>query len=435
MTMRIIRWACASVLIVIFAAAIACLALGGWKWVTEIWVSRSLMAQGVQVQFISHPRENGNWSLFPRRAYQLVFDSLNPDLRLASRLQRVTDLSFQNLRLDAEDCVALGEVNSLRTLELYRVTLPSAGWQYLGQLSGLESIYLLEMRVDEPGVLSLARMPSLRYLWASHTEFRFSQRLNYDAFRVLQEATFVKCHIEPGFLELIAHAPLEHLDLLQCQFPERAVVYLSELTELRSLSLATDMSGLPVSEVLRSLDGLRSVNLCTGSHADELCQSLATLPDLVEVQINVKKDAGVSDIGVKHLSGLQRLSTLAINAKGVTDVGAEYLRRCFSLRVLRLIDSQISDRGLRAIAQLPELSELFIPGSRISDNGIKAIATSKTLRILDVSRTQITDVSIESIKDCRSLQVLYIRGTNISRQGISVLQRCRPDLAVVHDGD
>ena len=433
MTMQIIRWACGSLLLVILAVAIVCLALGGWGWVTEIWVSRSLRAQGVQVEVVSHWEDKGTWSPFSHRAYQLVYNSVNPELRSASRLGKVTDLSFQNLRLDLDDCVALGQLKSLRTLELYRVTVPSDGWQYLGQLFGLMSVTLLEVRIDETGVVALAQMPSLSYFWASDTEFRLSQELNFKAFTALQEATFVNCQMEPGFLAVIADAPLERLEMLECQFSDHAFAYLSELKALRSLWLVTDMPGLLVSEVLPSLQRLRSVKLYIGSHADEVCQSLATLPNLMEVQINVSRNIGVGDIGLKHLTELKGLTTLAVDAERVTDVGAEYVGSCSSLRVLRLDNSQISDKGLYAIARLPELSKLFIPGSRITDHGMKAVVSCNTLRILDVSRTKITDQGLEYIKDCRSLQVLYIRETGVSRQGITTLKRWRPDLAVVND--
>ncbi len=433
--MRSRRWAaaCAVAGVVILVGIAFVLISGGWRGLKEAWVVRSLRTQGVEVYAVGDSGAKATLALFPARRYELRFSDGVLDLRLATRLRWVTDLSLENLQLRLDDCKELGKLDRLESLDLVKVAVPTEGWLHMGRPSSLLCLSLTDVTIGEQGVRWLAHLPSLVYLAASEVVFSSPDSLGDEVLPSLREASFQGCEMEPGFLAALSRAPVEKLWLVDCRFPKGGVEHLGALKNVRLLWLFADLSGREAAGALQPLHALESVHVSVTSGADEVCRSLGGLSHVVEVRLNTERDTGVGDDGLKHLAGLSKLRSLFVRAGGVTDAGAKCLGRCRQLHSLGLIGSQITDGGLRAISQLPELFELQIPGSRISDDALGILMTNKALRILDVSETSITDRSLTYVKDWPDLQVLYLRKTKVTPAGVAALRQQRPDVVVVSD--
>lgn len=93
---------------------------------------------------------------------------------------------------------------------------------------------------------------------------------------------------------------------------------------------------------------------------------------------------GVTDAGLKNLSGLKNLRRLHLEKTAVGDDGLGALKDLAELRYLNLYGTKVSDKGLGALAGLKKLESLYLWQTSVTDAG--AAELQKALPKLKINR-------------------------------------------------
>lgn len=129
----------------------------------------------------------------------------------------------------------------------------------------------------------------------------------------------------------------------------------------------------------------------------------------------------ITDAGLKHVGGLNRLETLVLRRTQVTDDGLRSIEALAQLRTLQIIDARIGDAGMDRIARLTRLESLSLERTRLSDAGLVKLESLPKIVGLNLADTNITDVGLKSVAEMRTLQGLVLDGTKISAAGLEQL--------------
>ena len=80
-----------------------------------------------------------------------------------------------------------------------------------------------------------------------------------------------------------------------------------------------------------------------------------------------------TDEGLKHLSGLTKLTHLELYNAQVSDDGLKHLSGLTNLKGLGLTNTQVSDEGLKYLSGLTNLIELYLNNTQVTDVGVKEL--------------------------------------------------------------
>lgn len=94
----------------------------------------------------------------------------------------------------------------------------------------------------------------------------------------------------------------------------------------------------------------------------------------------------ITDAGLDHLVGVDRLWLLVLKSDRLTDGAALRVSKLKSIRKLDFMGAQLSKRGLGAIAKMPALEQLYLHGARLSEGATKSLRGMTRLRDLTVSK-------------------------------------------------
>ena len=97
-----------------------------------------------------------------------------------------------------------------------------------------------------------------------------------------------------------------------------------------------------------------------------------------------------------EISKLENLKRLNLSDTNITDQSPEGVAR-LALEELGLAGMQISDEGLRHLAGLQKLTMLNLTRTGVSDEGLGALAKMVALRELHLSEAKITDDGLKAL--------------------------------------
>ena len=118
----------------------------------------------------------------------------------------------------------------------------------------------------------------------------------------------------------------------------------------------------------------------------------------------------------------------------MTDAVLEQLSRVNSIEELRLGNSKgLSDEGLRHLAGLQRLRHLDLSMTAVTDRGLEVLRALPALESLNLSWTRITDAGVAHLAQCERLRKIYLTGTTAGDGALRTLAG-KPDLAVLHTG-
>lgn len=168
---------------------------------------------------------------------------------------------------------------------------------------------------------------------------------------------------DEGLEQLQKLTNLKSLNLIRTGATDDGLRYFSEATSLEALWLeCTDITDRGL-EVLSCFPKLALLDVGNTAVTDEGLAAVSRLQDLEE--ISVAACEGVQGPGLRHLSGLSRLTHLFADNCSVGDEVLPYIRH-LPLQVLSLNWTEVTDDGLPFIAGIPSLQELHLIGSRVS---------------------------------------------------------------------
>lgn len=174
-------------------------------------------------------------------------------------------------------------------------------------------------------------------------------------------------------LKLIAGAApgLKYLDLSKTKVTDDGLAEVAKLKALRYLTL--DETKVTNKGVQR-LTGLKlvSISLMECPVDDAALESLGKIKTLERVTLWEQK--GVTDAGLKHLSGLSQLSLLTLYGTGVKGPGLTHLAKLKGLKDLDLKYTAFDDAGLKLLAKLPGLQRVHVGNTKVTKAEVEKAA-------------------------------------------------------------
>ena len=120
-----------------------------------------------------------------------------------------------------------------------------------------------------------------------------------------------------------------------------------------------------------------------------------------------------------------------MTSENVTDEGLRHLGGLDRLRSLQLIDTALTDAVLLdELSALRRLEDLHIYGAKITDAGIAGLANYPRLASLVLVDVDVTNASLATFRAVPALRTLRIRDTQVSREGLRVLESDMPNCTI-----
>jgi len=314
----------------------------------------------------------------------------------------------------------LKNMPSLKKLGIGHAHLTDRAMLDLKQIRTLEWLHLPNDGLTDAGLKHIAELQNLRYLWVSGSSI---SPLTDESLRYV------------GKLK-----NLERLYIGGAGFGDKGMKHIAQLTNLRDLILfkAGDLTNKGLAE-LAKLKCLTKLHLGRGAKISVSgLKSLNSLKKLKDLTIqNVKQDNSIMDI-----SGLTALEDLSIGLhrkyKGGTivyessfqDKDLACLANLTRLKKLWLSGAGISDEGIRHLSGLTNLESLGIVGQcRITDVGLKHLANMQKLYRLQIMDGHFSDRALQYLENLPSLYWLELTSDNaFSKRAIKRFKEKNPNL-------
>jgi beta-lactamase regulating signal transducer with metallopeptidase domain len=191
---------------------------------------------------------------------------------------------------------------------------------------------------------------------------------------------------------------------------------------------------------LRHLEGMRQLRelyLYTAADAQRLDdEAMGLIAGLEPLEV-LYLSGQVTDEGVRHLTKLESLRELRIDASRIRGPGLAHLGESGSLQLLELSGKGFGDEGLEHVKQILSLKCLKLGrGIEISDDGLAHLSDLHGLEELEVRGNAITDAGIAHLRDLRSLKRLWLYTDNVTGEGLAHLTvlDALEDLTLPHGG-
>ncbi len=271
----------------------------------------------------------------------------------------------------------LQELEQLETLELTGPGTDNTALVAVSQIRSLTTLELFGIKATDAGFAALATLPALR-----HLDLRFCDNLTaagmaqilagVPALRTLAVGDMGHYKGDALFAALPEqHPDLEALNLSHAALPRADRVAIGRLPRLKSLSLANpiiDDAGLAD---LQPLAALEELELDTVAVTDAGLPSLARLPALRSLRLDGLE---VTDAGLAALERLPLTKLTLVGLPAVTDAGMASIGRIKSLTSLTIREMPgLTDAGLVPIQNLTGLKDCQILDTPVTPAGVAAL--------------------------------------------------------------
>ena len=285
---------------------------------------------------------------------------------LTMRDQQVTDAMLKALRehnmlhLLSQATAAGGKrptkAEDVTTLDLYETQVTDAGLKELASLTNLSTLSLPNNKLTNAGLKELAPLTNLSTLSLPNNKLT---NAGLKELASLANLTTIDVTVTNGSLKALREANLLHL-LRQAKTGDGKRA--NKADDVAHLNL----SGTEVTDV-----GLKEL-----------------VPLLKLTTLNLDR-THVTDAGLKELAPLTKLTNLGLNSFKVSDVGLKHLAPFTSLTTIRLHERHMTDRGLKEVASLKKLTTLnvYIINGKAADAGLKALRECGLLHVLSCATT------------------------------------------------
>jgi Leucine-rich repeat (LRR) protein len=341
------------------------------------------------------------------------------------------------------------------------------------KLRGIASIRKLRIMstvLDDSDLARLARFTALEELAVYCPYSATGQWLLYlKALKNLRKVTLKCSKIDDGLEHICALPTLRELKVHGIGLTDSGLTHLKGATQLEDLSL----SGTKITDAglaaMRDLHKLRKLDLYWTRISDAGLEHLQKLQDLEYLELSGQRSyrhdskkpydsaAGITDAGLRFLSGLRRLTYLGLGSTSVSDDGLVHLQAMHQLRYLNLDNTRITDDGLSHLKDLANLREIHMRGTATTGSGLRFLAGATHLHTIGVSRsfndegmanlkafpeiralelnvTQITDAGLANVAGMAWLERIRLFETRVSDAGLKHLEGLR-NLKYIHLGD
>jgi len=210
-----------------------------------------------------------------------------------------------------------------------------------------------------------------------------------------------------GWGDLKAMRSLEDLDITGVKLGTEDIDALTQLRDLRCLSLSADLAPDGTIGRLSVMSSLRELTLVHASSSDNGLQELRKLARLDALHLHFLHDTG--DPLLAQLEGLRNLVTVGLADTKVTDDGIAYLASLPNLAVVDLRNTAVTDAALQHLASCPRIQVLHLENTKITGAGIRYLANMQELEMLYLDRTGVNNEGLRYLPGLKRLRTLSIR--------------------------
>ena len=282
-------------------------------------------------------------------------------LETLSKIPSLRSLNLSGIAIRPKATETLGIIKGatgLRTLDLRNVRgINDQALAHLASLASLEALNLEDCRaVTNAGLTPLAKLKNLRTLSLRSTQVT-----------------------DDGLAALSQARNLETLVLEFTRVSGPGLVHLEHLPKLAVLSLnpnrnTADKTQIDLSPLAEGFLALRALKVGGNNLTDAHLASVATVKNLQTLTFRTLGFTKFTDAGLAPLANLTNLRELRINGSvKVTDVGMVHLTKLNRLEKLDLGRTRISSAAAASLGKLPALKELEVVGSGFGPDGIQAL--------------------------------------------------------------
>ena len=276
---------------------------------------------------------------------------------LVAQLPRVRSLLVGETPATPDELARLGQIRTLRNLDLRAYTVNSAGLQQLTPLTELRALRLSgknNSSLDGGGVDVILQLANLKVLaldslWVGAEELAQLQPLAN-----LEELYLADTLVDDDALMVLAQFPhLKKLRIARTHVGDVGLAHLPQLSQLEELDLSENAiitdAGLAN---LSSMTQLTHLNLWRLAITDE---GISHLVPLVNLQWLNLDNTGLTDQGLRHLEGMHSLRYLHLGSTSMTDAGLVHLGNLTQLGDLKLTRTAVTATGTAALQEkLPD---------------------------------------------------------------------------------
>jgi Leucine-rich repeat (LRR) protein len=325
-------------------------------------------------------------------------------------LARLTQLESLNLYEKPVTDAGLAHIKNLRSLKQLELGATKVTAASLAMMTGMKSLesLLLPFDVSDEHLAGLARLPNLKFLDI--------------------QGSFA----DSGLKHLAALKSLEKLKISSNNVTDQGLAHIGKLTNLRFLSLST---GRITSRGLANLAGLKSLRtlyIYAGDMSVAGVSNLNGLSNLKELVVkHIRQDN--SRLDISGLSSMEDLTLKFDRESGLHDEDLACMSKLTRLTRLQLPYKGVSDAGLKYVSGLPYVWMLGIGGEKITDAGLAELAKMRRLTHLSISG-DFTDAGLEHLAKLRGLYMLdFFGGANFSEAAVARFKRNMPNLGLMRN--
>lgn len=139
---------------------------------------------------------------------------------------------------------------------------------------------------------------------------------------------------------------------------------------LEVLSLENADLSDKIADVLSSLESLRQIRLEKAHLGDSSARAIGLLRKITSINL---PSSIISDEGVKEWPLSNELVLLRIGSPNLTNSALETISKIKALRFLHLIDLPITDVGLKHLVGMERLESFYLDGSQVTEDGLMAM--------------------------------------------------------------
>ena len=266
--------------------------------------------------------------------------------------------------------------------------LPSAGWCLL------IGIVVIVLGVTIPLAVRIAQLKhQIALIYSCEATVELSPTapawvygyINYDIALLVRRVDCVDLNAEvvpENVLQATGRfRDLQGLWLDGCKFTDPGLSHISELSQLKELSLR---------------------------YSNVTDNGMQHLHKLNSLELLYLSDTGITDAGLSSLRHLTGLTWLELNDTKITDAGLVHLRGLGNLYSLDLNRTAVTDESLHDISRLP-LERQYLAGTRITDQGLRQLSGLSKLVVLNLTDTSITGAGLVHLGKLRNVSRITSR--------------------------
>lgn len=304
-------------------------------------------------------------------------------LKELAKLKELKRLNFSYTTHSDEILSSLTEMEHVEVIDMIGSKVTGVGFNHLTKLKKLNTLFLQNANINDPGLREIAKLPGLTYLAVSDNP----------------------AITDAGFAELARSPLLCNLDFRYTKVSDKGLEPFKNRAYKGMMVLdlpdqaKTDLGLKLYFEIVRSKTYLNC------SHWKITDQGLMNL-NLTEMREIILSYTLITDDSLKLLRQSRDLITLNVSKTAITGSGIEHLTLLPYLRELDLSLCRLDVASVKQIVKLKSLETLHIGSTALPESVLADLLQMKNLKVLNISGMELTKEGYERLAQYKHLSAL-----------------------------